>query len=378
MGTIRERVGKKGKTYHAQVRRKGFPPETQSFRTKASAERWIKATEVKMDDGVFVNQQKSKDTTLLAALNMYEVKVTPKKKSALKERSIIKTLKDEKITLRTLATLRSSDFTELRDDWLLRPVKPLKPSSVVRRLALLSHLYTVCRSEWGFEGLHNPLLHVTKPTVKDGRNRTIELSGGAMHDEGDAGDNSHSRETMHDEIQYLVASTSSKTLGPAIRFAVATAMRRSEITRLEWSCVKFSANNRGVAHLPETKNDEPRDVPLSPEAVAILREQKSCNQDQDRVFPITADALTRAFNRALERARKKYEESCLRQKERPSKTFLKGLRFHDLRHEAITQISKHFELQELAAISGHKSTTMLLRYYHPDPDYLAKKFPERS
>lgn len=50
------------------------------------------------------------------------------------------------------------------------------------------------------------------------------------------------------------------------------------------------------------------------------------------------------------------------------------LRFHDLRHEAI---SRFFELglsvPEVSAISGHKDTRMLMRYTHLKPENIAQK-----
>jgi integrase len=297
MGTIRERVGKKGKSYHAQVRRKGFPTETSSFRTKAAAQNWVKSTEVKMEDGIYSNQKKSKSTTLLEVLNKYELKVTPLKKSAQKEMSIINALRAESIVNYSLAAIKGSDFADLIEKWQERPIKPLAPSSITRRLAVLSHVYTKCRNDWGYEGLINPLLFVTKPKIQDARSRVIKSIDRAAQEDEDADKNPQKRDAISDEAQYIAASTGSKILGPAIKFAIATAMRRSEITSLEWQNVKFLKTGRGVAHLPKTKNNEARDVPLFPEAVQILKEQKKLNPDQDTVFNISPDALTRAFTR---------------------------------------------------------------------------------
>ena len=44
---------------------------------------------------------------------------------------------------------------------------------------------------------------------------------------------------------------------------------------------------------------------------------------------------------------------------------IEGLRFHDLRHEAISRlVEAGLSDQEVAAISGHKSMQMLRRYTH--------------
>ena len=50
------------------------------------------------------------------------------------------------------------------------------------------------------------------------------------------------------------------------------------------------------------------------------------------------------------------------------------LRFHDLRHMAITRMAQKLpNLIELSAVSGHKSLSILKRYYHPNAAELAKK-----
>ena len=38
-------------------------------------------------------------------------------------------------------------------------------------------------------------------------------------------------------------------------------------------------------------------------------------------------------------------------------------------------LARYFPMEDLAKITGHKTTSMLLRYYHPKAKDLAKKFP---
>lgn len=53
---------------------------------------------------------------------------------------------------------------------------------------------------------------------------------------------------------------------------------------------------------------------------------------------------------------------------------LEGIRFHDLRHEAISRFfERGLNVMEVAAISGHKNLKMLQRYTHLDPSKLAVK-----
>ena len=44
-----------------------------------------------------------------------------------------------------------------------------------------------------------------------------------------------------------------------------------------------------------------------------------------------------------------------------------GVRFHDLRHEAISSMfEKELTVAEVAAVSGHKTISQLFRYAHAD------------
>lgn len=42
-------------------------------------------------------------------------------------------------------------------------------------------------------------------------------------------------------------------------------------------------------------------------------------------------------------------------------------------HEATSRLAEIFPLHELTKITGHQDTRMLMRYYHPRAEDLAKK-----
>jgi site-specific recombinase XerD len=57
-----------------------------------------------------------------------------------------------------------------------------------------------------------------------------------------------------------------------------------------------------------------------------------------------------------------------------SATFLRGLRFHDLRHEAVTRLfEKGLNPIEVGMISGHKTLSMLQRYTHLKTESLSSR-----
>jgi integrase len=95
--------------------------------------------------------------------------------------------------------------------------------------------------------------------------------------------------------------------------------------------------------------------------------------DEGRVFKIRSDAVTRAFERAVARARKHYLDECKASQKRPDAKYLTDLRFHDLRHEATSRLAEIFPMHELTKITGHKDPRMLMRYYHPRAEDLAKR-----
>ena len=94
---------------------------------------------------------------------------------------------------------------------------------------------------------------------------------------------------------------------------------------------------------------------MSTKAVQVLSNQRS-RQDTPTPFPVNANAFRLAWERLRKRA-----DLC-------------DLRFHDLRHEAI---SRFFEMglsiPEVAVISGHKDARMLFRYTHLRAEDLVKK-----
>tara|TARA_Y100001934_G_scaffold174367_1_gene206694 strand:+ start:117 stop:455 length:339 start_codon:yes stop_codon:yes gene_type:complete len=109
-------------------------------------------------------------------------------------------------------------------------------------------------------------------------------------------------------------------------------------------------------HLPDTKNGESRDVPLSPLALELLRDLPRNNRGDQAVFPLHFEALKSLWRRACARAS------------------IINLRFHDLRHEATSRFfEKGLNVMEVAAITGHKDLRMLQRYTHLRAEDLAFK-----
>ena len=127
-------------------------------------------------------------------------------------------------------------------------------------------------------------------------------------------------------------------------------MRRGELLKLRWIDVDL---DKGLALLPDTKNGHSRQVPLTPAARATLSRLPRCSE---RVLPITDTALRQAWDRLVDRAG------------------ITNLRFHDLRHEAVSRFfERGLNVAEVALISGHRDPRMLFRYTHLKPQHVADK-----
>jgi hypothetical protein len=76
MATIRE---KGAYQWHVQVRRRGWPTQSQTLRTRKEAEAWAREVETKMDKAVFGDRTPAERTMLKRVLERYLTEVTDKR-----------------------------------------------------------------------------------------------------------------------------------------------------------------------------------------------------------------------------------------------------------------------------------------------------------
>jgi len=341
------------KKFKAIVRRAslGVPLLTKTFTSEGDAAAWARKTESEIERGLWLDTGKASSTRLGEALATYKTEVTPRKRSASSELSALHIIEEDAGALAlldlALPRLTGADFARLRDKWKRDGVKP---STIRRRMAILSHLYTIARKEWRMIGLHNPIGDVALPRVADAR----------------------SRRTSNDEVTAICAATESKELADFLRLALATTMRRGELHALRWENVDLDGR---IARLPPevTKSLKGRNVPLSKTAITVLKgigPRKS-----GPVFHYDPHTYTRAWRRAATRARDQYLDDCEKRGVEPDPHFLVDAKLHDLRHEGASRYAekKKFNTLELAAITGHQDLRMLKRYVHPDARELAKR-----
>lgn len=325
---IQERHNSDGTvTYRAQVRLRGHPPLTKSFTRRTDAKAWVEATKTKIRSGELLSTEADR-TTLGEALDRYLCEVTPKKKDAKREANRVKAWQKHPLAVRYLSKLRGADFAEYRDARL----KDGKASNTVAlELKLISALYKTAAREWRMEGLRNPIAAVRMPGGSKARERRL---------------------VADEESRLLAELRKAPYMAELAELAIESAMRQGELLALTWGDVDKA---RQIAHLRDTKNSEPRDVPLSVRALAIIEALPRGIKPESPLFPLNQGQVIRAFKAACSAAK------------------IANLRFHDLRHEATSRICDRLPMHEAMRVTGHKTPAMLMRYYHPKAEDLARK-----
>ena len=312
--------------WQARVQRKGQKDLAKSFLNKPDAEKWARSIEIEIDRGTFINTDYAQKTLFKEILQKYLDDVAPNMRSADNQIIRVRKLMKHPIAEVNMAHLSPKHMADYRDERL----KVIKPNTVIRELAILSSIINHARREWGLNVI-NPVTMIKKPSSTQGRDRILN----------------------NEELDQLLIQLEkiSPWYKPLVEFALETAMRRGEMMALLWENVSF---DKSVAFLPLTKNGDSRYVPLSSKAIRIL---KALPRDiEGRVFPLNKGTVSILFLRAARRAK------------------VNDIHFHDLRHMAITRLAGRFSNpMEIAAISGHKSLSMLKRYTHIKAEDLVQK-----
>ncbi len=314
--------------WKASVRKRGFPPQYQTFRTRKEAEAWAVVIESEMTRGVWRDRSESEGTTLAECLDRYLAEVVPTKKGGRREVDYVNQWKARPIAHLYMSSVRGKDVAAAMRDMEAEG----KGANTIRlHLALLSHLFKVSRTEWGMEALSNPVESVRKPKLPRGRDRRL-IDG--------------------EEDRLMTACNAlNPELAAIVTIALETAMRQGEILALTWDVVDLE---KRMVTLEHTKNGEKRVVPLSTTAVRVLAGlPRNLN---GRVWTYGQEGVKYAFPAACRRAG------------------IEGLRFHDLRHESTSRLfERGFNPMEVSAVTGHKTLQMLKRYTHLRAEDLAKR-----
>ncbi len=226
-----------------------------------------------------------------------------------------------------LSQINSKDI----DSYKRHRLREVKPASVNRELACLSHIFNFAKREKKFFG-NNP---VSEAKLLPEHNQIERI--------------------LTPEKEERLLNSSSPELRAILVCALNTGMRKGEILTLRWTNVDLENNVITLEHT-NTKSKEMRRIPVNSVLRKPLLEQKLKVGGSEYVFLSSNgspykrhDSLKQAFNGALRRAE------------------IKGLRFHDLRHTAATRmIESRASIVAVSRILGHADLKTTMRYAHPE------------
>lgn len=322
-------IQKTDKGYRAQIKLLG-ERDSRVFTTRREAVEWSAKREAEIRERA--EKPPGDLHTLQEALRKYSDEVSPHKRGERWEQIRLAAFESYRLPINLpISKVTAQHIADFRD----ARSKKIGPASVLRELSLLASVFESARTEWGWI-TDNPCRNIRKPASPKHRTRTI-----------------HWREmrAMLREMGYdpraRVASMSA-AVANCMLLALRTGMRAGELCGLTWDNV-----HEQHCHLPQTKSDRPRDVPLSTRARRVLDRMRGW--DDDLVFGLKTASLDALFRKYRGRAG------------------LDGFTFHDTRHTAATMISKKIDVLDLCKMFGWTDPKMAMVYYNPHASSIAAR-----
>lgn len=252
MPWVQKVEGKRGVRWKAVIRRRGYPPTSQTFDRKTDADRWARSIEAQIEAGKFRDESQARRHTVGELIDRYIDEVIPQKKAGAVQVFQLRQWKAELGLLR-LSELTPDRVIKARDKLMKREGNegPVSPATVNRYHAALAHALSVAEKQYGWIE-DNPMRRVPKLKEPQGRVRyLLDAERVALLD--------------------ACRQSSNAYLLPIVLIAITTGMRRGEIENLTWGDVDWQ-QDRIIIH--ESKNNLRRSVPLLPmvkEALATHR-----------------------------------------------------------------------------------------------------------
>jgi integrase len=359
MATIEKRESASGTRYRARVRILGELPRTRTFKRKTDADLWAKKVESDLGHGAYVPTTTDRRRTLADLIDKYIAERLALSRETIDRKKFTQKLqwwRDhaghltlDKLTPGAIAGYRSELLTRRTG----RPAPtangdavPITQATANRYLATLS---AVCK--WAWKELRwlqaNPVLSVTKGAEHTGIIRYLS-------------------DTERKALLVACKASNDPNIYCAVMLALATGARASNLRNLTWADVDLE---QWRLRFTETKNDQPRYVPLVGPAQRVLREQlKRDPTKQSWVFKGARDKSPADLNGPWKAVRAAAgligDKHC---------------RFHDLRHTTASYLTMNgATLAEVAEALGQRTLVMAKRYSHQSGEHVRATFERMS
>lgn len=352
-------------SWQAIVRRKGTKPVKKSFTRKTDAANWARMVEAEIERGEYRPEKKGERLPFFDLIKLF----TEDEESGLptlsagQQRTFPGVLDfwSEQFGHLRLKKITAEEIEEATD--LLRQRRkvtkagndlgPIATSTVRKYLSILGSVFKYAVKKRLVRS--SPLREVHKPSADDERSRYLS----------------------QEEVSALldaVDKSDTKELPVAVRLAMFTGLRKSELFGLTWERVNlkeiptlYQGAGKPFAIPPRhmlieiTKNKYPRLVPIAGPALEALHSwgkvrplDSTALLFPSRETPTKPLDIRTPWSTALRRAR------------------IQNFRWHDLRHTFASWLmmtgASHIEI---AKLTGHRDLKSLMRYSHLAPEHAA-------
>lgn len=336
--------------WRAQVRHQG-QSTSRVFSLKAQAKSWASEVERKIERGENVSRSgPSRLKTFGHLIDLHIADMHEVAKPLRRSKAYSLDLLDRKLGQKLITSLNRPSLVEYGRS---RAREGAGPCTVGAEISYIKTILT-----------HAAAVHGVVVSVEEVDLARVALT--RLSIVGKSGE--RSRRPTEDELEQLFECFDNwkrltMPMTRIVKFAIATAMRESEITSITW---KDLDKRRRTVLVRDRKDPREKDgnhqiVPLTDlsgyDAWDLIEEQRPfAFSDKAPIFPYNSRSVGAAFRRA----RKKCD--------------IEDLKFHDMRHEAT---SRFFEagltIERVALITGHKDWKMLRRYTHLAPDMVFQR-----
>ena len=334
-------IQKRNSSFRVRITRQGKSTLCATFYNRLEALQWAKQTEAQLRLGLYEeplapakpHQEVSFEEAATHYMNTHSIHKKIVRSETYRLRILIKRWNGLTITevdKKAVRVLRDELITNGRSN-----------DTINHYFNTISKLFQMLSGEWDLE-IVNPIKGIRRMPPSQGRSKRVHR-------------------VIESTLLNACDALSYPLLKSIIEFAIQTGMRRGEIMGLSWGDLDLAERK---AYLHTSKNGEPRQVPLTQRALEVL---KALPKDEAGIaFPMTLHDLRGQFNRARAYAKERWIEVGVNP--------FDDLRFHDLRHEALSRLSDlGLNVIELSCISGHKTLGMLKRYTHPSHEAILNK-----
>lgn len=342
-----KRENKKGTTYQAVIRIKGYKSKTKTFKLKSDAQKWAEPIEIAMKNGTFVEENELINTKLstvkieyveeLIAYFKENVAPTryadPDKYNCMYEwwTDKLKGIKVTNLSASNLSACKQILLTEIVDAGrhnVSEKGKPRKPNTINKYLMCMSAILTYAVKELEIIEL-NPMSKIDTLPKPEGRKRFLSI----------------------EELSKFLAACKkhSTMIYLFVLIALATGGRYSEIQHLKIENIDLK--NKRVAYI-DTKNKTSRGVYLESDILNLLKQYCSDNNIESGYIFKGKRGDSLAFIRGtLYKIIKDVG--------------LENFTVHDMRHTFASYSAMNgATLLDIAELLGQKSLSVARRYSH--------------